>query len=161
MSDGSTFKYQLQLYLTGSSEGLLLSSDTGNLIAGRALQQQTGSFTAASFNGSYGLNATQAAQEFGALRPNTAVGPVTAVAGTGSDTLTGFVDFGSGTSDVLVSGNVTAAANGIFTGSVAGLNAASYTTPDNFTFYLVDSTRIVVIETDVTQLTLGSLELQQ
>jgi hypothetical protein len=49
----------------------------------------------------------------------------------------------------------------VFAGTLAGFDNASYTNPDNFTFYLVDGTQSVMIETDNTQLTLGYLELQQ
>jgi hypothetical protein len=161
LTDGSTFTYQLQLYLTGSGEGLMLSSDTADLIAGRGLQQQTGGFTTADFNGTYGFDAAQVATSFGEFGPATALGPITVVAGTGTDALTGFVDFGNGTADVAVSGSVTAASSGVFTGSMSGLNLAAYTSPDNFAFYLIDESRAVVIETDNTQLTLGYLELQQ
>ncbi len=161
LTDNSTFNYQLQLYLTGDGLGLLLSSDSAEMIAGRALQQQTGAFTAASFSGSYGFRAIQVGPNTGLLGSNSALGPVTAVSGSSSDTLTGFADFGNGATDFPVSGSVTASPSGVFTGTVSGLNAASYTTSDNFTFYLVDNTRSVLIETDNTQLTVGYLELQQ
>jgi hypothetical protein len=161
LTDGSSFTYQLQLYLTGSGEGLILSSDTADVIAGRGLQQQSGAFTAAAFNGTYGFDAAQVSTSFGALGPATALGPITVAAGNGTDTLTGFVDFGNGTADVAVSGSVTAAPNGVFTGTVSGLNLAAYTSPDNFVFYLIDNTRAVVIETDNRQLTLGYVEVQQ
>jgi hypothetical protein len=159
--NANTFNYQLQLYLTGSGEGLLLSGNNGQMIAGRGLQQQTASFTAASLSGSYGLNVTQITNSFAVAGADAAVGPIMALAGTATDTLTGFVDFGNGSPDFPVSGTMTAATNGVFTGTLFGLNAASYTTPDNFTLYLVDSSTSVLIETDNTQLTLGYLELQQ
>jgi hypothetical protein len=161
VTDGNTFNYQLQLYLTGSGQGLLLSSDTGQMISGRSFQQQTGSFSAASFSGSYGLNIIQTGTYTGTSGSNSALGPLTAVPGTGTTTLTGFVDFGSGGADFPVSGNLTVSPNGIFTGSISGLSSASYKTPNNFTLYLVDDTRAVMIETDNTQLTLGYLKLQQ
>jgi hypothetical protein len=160
LTDGSSFTYQLQLYLTGRGQALMLSSDTADVIAGRGLQQQTGAFTAADFNGTYGFDAAQESISFGALGPAAALGPLTAAAGNGTDALTGFVDFGNGTADVAISGSITAAPNGVFTGTVSGLNLAAYTSPDNFAFYLIDNTRAVVIETDNTQLTLGYLELQ-
>ena len=158
--NANTFNYQLELYLTGDGEVLLLSGNNGQMIAGRGLQQQTASFTAASLSGSYGLNVTQITNSFAVAGADAAVGPITAVAGTATDTLTGFADFGNGATDFPVSGSVTAATNGVFTGTFSGF-AGSYTTLDNFTFYLVDSTRSVLIETDNTQLTLGYLELQQ
>jgi hypothetical protein len=113
-------------------------------------------------SGSYGLSAGQVAtNEFTGLGPAAALGPVTAVAGDGTGTLTGFVDFGGGTADIPVSGSFAVGSNGVFVGTFTGLDTASDTVADNFTFYLVDDTRVVVIETDNTQLTLGYLELQQ
>jgi len=97
----------------------------------------------------------------GFLGVTTALGPVNVEAGNGTNTLTGFVDFGYGAIDYPVSGSFTAGANGVFTGAFTGLDAASVTTADAFTLYFVDPTRAVVIETDNTQLTLGYLELQQ
>ena len=161
LTDGATFKYQWQLYLTGDGHGLVLSSSAAQVIAGQAFQQQPGPFTAASFSGSYGLNAAQfGINRFNPLGVTTVLGPLTVVADNGN-TLTGFVDFGYGATDYAVSGSFTAGANGVFTGTMAGLNPGSVTTPDSFTLYFVDPTRAVIIETDNTQLTLGYLELQQ
>jgi hypothetical protein len=162
LTDGATFKYQLQLYLTGNGQGLVLSSDPADVIAGQGFQQQTGPFSAASFSGSYGLNAG----EFGTYQFNpsemaTALGPVAAAVENGSNTVTGFVDFGYGAADYPVSGTFSASANGVFTGTFTGLDGASVTAADNFVLYFVDNTRAVMIETDNTQLTLGYLELQQ
>ena len=162
LTDGATFTYQLQLYLTGNGQGLVLSSDPDQMIAGRSFQQQAGSFSAASFSGTYALNSAQ----FGTyvLSPSetaTALGPVTAAVDNGANTVTGFVDFGSGAADYAVSGSFSALSNGVFAGTFTGLDSASATTADNFVLYFVDSTRAVIIETDNTQLTIGYLELQQ
>ncbi len=151
ISDGSTFNYQLQFYLNGDAQGLMLSSDPAEMIAGQGFQQQTGAFSASSFNGSYGLSAV----------PASAVGPVTVVANSGSDTLSGFVDFGAGPPDSPLTGSVTADANGIFTGTLTGLGIASDASAGNFVFYLVDDARVIAIETDNAQLTLAYFELQQ
>jgi hypothetical protein len=157
-TDGSTLNYSLQLYLTGDGNGLLLSTDSAEMVTGQAFQQQAGAFTAASFSGSYGLNAAEAGVSAnGVPFSNTVIGSVAAVADNGSDTATGFADPG----DFAISGSFTAASNGVFTGALTGLDAASPTTANNFTFYLVDNTRAVAIETDNAQLTLGYLELQQ
>lgn len=154
LTDGSTFNYQFELYLTGSGEGLLLSSGTAEMIAGRAFEQQAGPFA---LGGSYGLSATEVGSSLATLGSETSVGPILVVAGTGTDTLTGFVDFGNAAADVPVAGSVTTTSTGIFTGALAGLNPVAYTTPDNFAFYLVDNTQALVIETDNAQLTLGYL----
>jgi len=158
LTDSRTFTYLLELYLTGSGQGLLLSGSTAEMIAGRAFEQTSAT---ASFSGNYGLNSTEIASSLGTLGANTSIGPITAVAGTGTDTLTGFVDFGSGATDFPVTGDVTAFSTGIFTGTLAGLNPAASIKPDSFTFYLVDSTQALMIETDNTQLTLGYLDLLQ
>ncbi len=160
LSDGGIFS-QLQIYLTGSGRALLLSGDTGDMIAGRALLQQTGAFSAASLNGSYGLNAIEVGSNLGVLGANATVGQVTSMPGTGTNSLTGFVDFGNGAADSPVSGSVTGTPSGILTGILAGLNSTSYTASDNFALYLVDDAHAVMIETDSTQLALGLLELQQ
>jgi hypothetical protein len=70
------------------------------------------------------------------------------------------VDFGNAAVDVPVAGTVTTTSNGIFTGTLSGLNSAAYSTRNNFAFYLVDNSQALMIETDNVQLTLGYL-LQQ
>lgn len=162
LTDGSSFEYQLQLYLTGDGQGLLLSGENAVLVAGRAAQQQSGPFSGASFSGSYGLNAAQyGVTQFTGPGPAAALGPLTVVAGNSGNAFTGFVDFGEGITNVAVSGSLTSGANGIFTGTLTGLSTAFNGTPGNFTAYLVDPARAVMIETDSSQLTLGYLELQQ
>jgi hypothetical protein len=161
LTDGATFNYSLHLYLAGDGNGLLLSSDTADTFAGQAFQQQTGAFTAASFNGSYGISAVQN-NYVAASGGSTTVGSVTAVAGgNGVDTLAGFADSGNGNADFAITGNLTASSNGVFTGTLTGLDPTSRTTENDFAFYLADNTRAVAIETDNTQLTLGYLELLQ
>ena len=162
LTDGASFTYQLEFYLGADGQGLLMSAENAGLVAGKALQQQGNAVNATAFNGSYGFSgAVYGMNPFTGPGPNSALGPLTVVAGNGTNTLTGFVDFGNGLADFPVSGNVNAGANGVFTGTVTGLNSSANTTVGNFTFYFVDSTRAVAIETDNTQLTLGDLELQQ
>jgi len=50
-------------------------------------------------------------------------------------------------------------ANGVFTGTLTGLDPASRTTPGNFILYLVDGTQGIAIETDNAQLALARLVL--
>lgn len=158
LTDGSAFRYRLQLYLDGSGRGLLLSTDSTEVIAGRGFEQQTGPITAGSFSGNYGFLADQIPAANSLQSQNATLGPITAAAGT----LTGFVDFGVGAADVGVSGNyIAAGSNGIFTGTMSGLETSAIKTASNFAFYVVDNTRIVVIETDNAQLTLGWLEFEQ
>jgi hypothetical protein len=154
LTDGSTFTYQLELYLTSTGEGLLLSNSGAEMIAGRAFQQQTGT---PALSGSYGLNASEVGSSLGTFGADAAVGPITAASSSGTDTLSGFVDFGNAAVDVPVTGSVTSTTNGIFTGTVAGLNSGAYATPNDFAFYLVNDTQALMIETDNAQLTLGYL----
>ena len=158
LTDGSTFNYSLHLYLTGSGGGLLISNDTSDTSAGQAFQQQTGTFSAVSFTGSYGLNAGETTSTTYGASPLLA--SVTSVASSTTDTLTGFADLNSLAADFALSGNFTAAANGVFPGTLTGLTAAAPTTPNNFTLYLVNSTQAVAIETDNTRLILGNVGLQ-
>jgi hypothetical protein len=143
----------MYMYLTGNGNALLMSSVTATSGAGQAFQQQSGAFTAASFSGTYGLNASSA--------NSPVVGSVTSVADSEMDTLTGFASTGIGPADVAITGSLTPEANGFFTGTLTGLDLASPTRTGSFTFYLVDNTRAVAIETDSSQLSLGYFELQQ
>jgi hypothetical protein len=164
LSDGSTFTYQLEFYLTGSGQGLLLSSDPTKVIAGRAFQQPAGPFNLSSLSGSYGLSAIEIGTTIGNSGDDAALGTVTAASSNGVDLLTGFADFGDGSTDLSLSGSLTVATDGVATGTLSGLNRTtftSYTVPNNFAVYLIDNTRGVLIETDNSQLTLGYLELEQ
>jgi hypothetical protein len=162
LSDGSTFNYSLHLYLTGDGNGLLLSNDTADIFSGQVFQQQTASFTPASFAGNYGLNTTLFVplNGFSSL-PATAVGSITAGAGNGANAVAGFADVIGQAANFAISGSFTPSSNGIFSGTLAGFNPASRTTAGNFTLYLVDSTQGVLIETDNKQLVLGRLALVQ
>jgi hypothetical protein len=154
------FNLNLQLYLSGTGNAAEISVDTGDVLAGLGFQQTgAGSFTAASFSGSYALELGQVTASSG---ENDGVGPVAVDSGTA--TLAGFVDFNNAippTPDVTVTGTFAANANGIFTGTITGIDSVSASTADNFTYYLVDNIRAVAIETDSDQLTLGYFQLQQ
>lgn len=156
LADGSTFNYSMHLYLTGSGNALLLSNGGSQTFAGQAFLQQAGAFSAASFNGTYGLSAS-VDNNSSNTGTGAAIGTVTAVAGNGTDTVAGFADGGNGGADFAISGNLAPGASGVFTGTLAGLDPASRTMADNFSLYLVDSTQGIAIETDNTQLTLGRL----
>src|SRR5271166_126368 len=158
-----SFTYDLQLYLDGNGHALIISMDNTDGVAGSAFQQ-TGSFTAASFTGSYGLNVDQ--QDTTATNGFEYDG-VGTVAANGSNTFTGFLDITgilnsslSQVSDDLVVGSFSANASGIFTGTIQGISTTSGSTADNFTYYLVDTTKAVAIENDTDQLTLGVFQLQ-
>ena len=161
LTDRATFHYAMHVYLAAGGNALLLSNDTADAFQGQGFQQQTGAFTAASFSGLYGLNATVRSpdQPAGVYEPSPAIGSLTATAsGNTSDTVSGFADRSLGAADFALSGSFNAAANGIFNGMLTGLNPGSPTTAGNFTLYVIDGTQAVVIETDPGQLSLGHLE---
>jgi hypothetical protein len=160
LSDGSAFAYSMHVYLAAGGNALLISNDNDDTFDGQAFQQQATAFTAASFSGTYGLNATQFTPNTDAsgLQELPAIGTVTALAGSAGDTLSGYADAGDGNADFLISGSVSAAASGIFSAALTGLDPGARTTPGSFTLYVVDGTRAVIIETDATALTLGNLE---
>jgi hypothetical protein len=163
LTDGATFHYSIRLYLAAGGNALLLSNDSGDAFDGQGFQQQTGAFSAASFSGLYGLNATvlSSDQPGGVYGPSPVIGSITAAvsgSGSGGNSVSGFADRGNGGSDFAVTGSFNAAANGVFAGMLAGLNPGSPTTAGSVTLYLIDSTQAVMIETDSSQLTLGHLE---
>jgi hypothetical protein len=154
------FNFNLQLYLNGDGYASLISVDQDDAIAGRGFLQ-SGTYSAATFSGSYAMIARQILiANFGFEEDG--VGPVTA---DGISFLAGFLDINevTPTSDVTLTGNFVANSSGIFTGTITGIDSVSSGNADNFTFYLVDDTKVVAIETDANpnQLTLGYFSLQQ
>jgi hypothetical protein len=161
MTDGNV-TFNLQLYLDGNGNALAITLDNTDVLAGLGYQQTGGgSFTASSFKGTYALNAVGV--DLNNHDELDAVGPVAA---NGAGALAGSADlnwiFINGpTPDLPVSGTFTAAASGIFTGTLTGLDVTTVTNGDAFAYYLVDPTRVIGIETDPNQLTLGFFLLQQ
>ena len=161
MTDG-VITFNQQLYLDGNGNALSITLDDTDVLAGFGYQQTGGgSFSAASFNGTYAASATGwDVNENGEID---AVGPVMSA---GAGDFTGFVDlnwiFNTGpTPDLVMSGAFnTTPASGVFTSYIVGLDVTTATNEDTFTFYMVDSTKAVAIETDPNQLTLGSFRLQ-
>lgn len=151
----------IQIYLSGFGDGTVASMDTGDVLAGLA-NQQTGPFTASSFSGSYAMNATgfdnNNELEFDAN------GPVSA---DGLSALTGTVDLnfmtppGTQSPGAAVTGSFTANTSGVFTGTITGLDIDTAANNDAFTFYMIDPTKAIAIETDANQLTLIKFALQQ
>ena len=72
--------------------------------------------------------------------------------------MSGFADKGNGGVDFAVTGSFNSAADGVFDGTLTGLNPGSPTTAGSFTLYLIDSTQAVMIEADSRQLSLAHLE---
>lgn len=158
LTDGATFQYSMHLDLDGSGGGLILSNDADDVFSGEAFQQQTGTFSAASLDGNYGLNSSlYALSAIGEPGFGNAVGSVLAEANSGTDDVAGFADANGGQNDFAVGGSFTTAANGVFTGALTGFNQSAPATAGSFTLYLVDNTQGVAIETDNGQLTMMRL----
>jgi hypothetical protein len=160
ISDGSTLNYAFHLYLTGDGNALLLSNQNDSIFVGQAFQQQTASFTASSFSGNYGLNASTYAT--GSTNPSAELlyvnGSLTATPGRVSTALSGFADYGNNAADFAIGGTLTPATDGILEGTLTGFNPDARNTPASFTLYLVDGSRGILIETDNAALTLGQLQ---
>jgi hypothetical protein len=169
-----SFGYNLELYLDGNGSAFVVSMpsaftndvspdpSTANGLSGVAFQQ-TGSFTAASFLGSYALNIDQQDGAGGFEYDGAGI-----VVADGVSALSGYLDLNgvlstplTPTPDVAVTATyATTSTNGVFTGTISGI--ASHPKPSNeFTYYLVNPTKAVAIENDINQLTLGIFELQQ
>jgi hypothetical protein len=139
-----------RLYLDGNGNALTITMDPNHALAGVGFLQGSGSSSAASFTGTYVLSATGPALN--------AVGPVTA---DGVGAFSGTVDLNDTTAQtpaLPVSGTFVTDASGDFTGTITGLDVTTPTNADAFTYYLVDTTKVVAIETDTNQITLGYFE---
>lgn len=157
------YPYDVELYLSGDGHGVLISIDKTEVVAGPAYQR-SGSLGVSSFSGSYAMNVAQILPPTGTESGENGTGPVVA---DGLGNFAGFADFNriSGTpglgNNLSCSGSAAAGSNGVFSGTITGLNRLSPATPGNFTFYQVDATRVLFIESDSTQATLGEFRLQQ
>jgi hypothetical protein len=132
-----------QLYLDGNGNALELGVDNLQLSAGMAYQQTA---TSAQFAGNYALSG----QGFGVLTNSKpawgAAGPVTVA----SNSFTGFTDYtiqGGTTpiSNVSLTGTETSATSLL---ALTGLNAGSAQTSNSYTYFVIDNTRVIAIETD-------------
>jgi hypothetical protein len=157
-----TVSYNVQLYLDGNGHALAITMDGSDVVAGVGFTQTSGSFA---FTGNYGLDVT------GADGSNEAeldgAGPVTVASGAiaGTVDLNWFGSAGPLYPGTAVSGTVvttgTGASNGIFTGTITGVDAqnciiVATCSVDNFSYYLIDvAGDNIAIETDENQLTLG------
>jgi hypothetical protein len=155
------------LYLDGSGHALAITLDSGNpgdALEGHGFQQTGGgSFSASSFNGKYGINATgwdvNLKGEFDAVGAISTTGSSGAFSGTAdldwlfstTPTYSGLAVSGGGLS--AISG--VPASDGIFTGTITGLDVTTPTNSDQFDFYLIDPAGdAIAVETDANQITL-------
>jgi hypothetical protein len=156
----TTDGFTLEMYLDGNGNGTVASMDNSDVLAGQAyLQTGGGSFNAASFSGSYGLDAT--GTDLNLLQVDS-VGPVDA---DGIGALSGIVDQNSLSAGPIagltLTGDFVADPSGVFTtnAGITGLDVLNPANQGAFSYYLIDNQRAVAIETDPNQLTLGYFEL--
>lgn len=153
----------LEMYIDGNGNALVVSLDSNDVLEGVGYQQTGGgSFTAGSFGGMYVMDAT-GADSVNELQLD-AVGPISAdgTSALASPASSGFdlnsLTVGAPTSNVTVSGTFTGASDGVFNPStLTGLDVTTSTNSDTFVYYVVDTTRVIAIETDPNQLTLAYL----
>ena len=167
-----TFNYNFQLYLAHAG-AVVISMDANDWSAGLGYAQTgAGSFSASSFSGNYTLSVDQQDTDSTTGFEYDGIGTVTADGTTSS--LTGFLDLNGILGTPLtptpgeaggVTGTFIANTNGVFTGTITGIDTVSATTSDKFTFYLIGATSgasvsVIGIENDTDQLTLATFELQ-
>jgi len=170
LTDGSVVDSLLYIYLDGNGHALAMTLDDTDIQGGAGVQQTgAGAFAATSFYGGYAMGVTGV--DLNEDGPFDSVGPVIA---DGSSSFAGFGDANwldiTGAAPITVSDNAVSGAfisnsNGIFTGTIKGMdivNCPAFTsgapgcTSDAFNFYLVDAAgESIAIETDQKQLTIG------
>jgi len=152
---GSSAVFTFQLYLDGNGNALELGIDTIQTTQGQAYLQAT---TTADFEGSYALqgqgilNATNL-PAFGA------VGPVTVA----SDAFTGSTDYTAQTTTTGATATAAQALTGTETSSttmlsLTGLDSTALTTARGYSYFPIDTKRVLAIEIDGQQLGILTLE---
>ncbi len=161
VTDGN-FTFNIQLYIDGNGNAMAITLDSAqDVLEGPGYLQTTGgTFTA----GTYVLGATGA--DFSSSVELDSVGPV---ASDGTSAFSGFADlnwlgFTDVSPDLAVSGTFDAPIADVSSGAgdtLTGLDVVTPTAADLFDYYMVDSTRVIGIEVDSNQNTLGYFELVQ
>jgi hypothetical protein len=152
---GSSAVFTFQLYLDGNGNALELGIDTIQTTQGQAYLQAT---TTADFEGSYALqgqgilNATN-------LPAWGAVGPVTVA----SDAFTGSTDYTAQTTTVGATPTAAQALTGTENNSTAmlsltGLDSTALTVARGYSYFPIDTKRVLAIEIDGTQLGILTME---
>jgi hypothetical protein len=138
-----------------SSGGLLLLQvSTTILSSGTALQQSGGPFSNSSLNGGFGLNLTGADLVAGAE-----VDGIAQFNTTGTGTLSGAFDFNDGgvlSNSLALNGTYSISSNGRGTGTLTPSSLGTFT----ITYYVVSSSRVLFVETDVNQVSVGVIAAQ-
>ena len=152
VTDGATFNYNLQLYLSGGTEAVMISMDATNtnydVLGGLSWQQGTGAFDLTTISGDYAL----------ALDESTGIGveadAVGLLTSDGAGTLGGYLDqnlsLAGGGLQPAQPLNATLA-----TTSTNGVYAVSPNNGTTYTSYIIDGTQGVVLEDDSSQTSLG------
>src|ERR1700733_1672480 len=147
--------FAFQIYLDGNGNALELGVDPSEATAGPSYLQTA---TSSDFEGSYAL----AGQGFLPPSSSTAPAPLWGAAGpvtVASDALTGSTDYNAqgyaATSAVSLTGTETSS-TGLL--SLTGLNGTSFTTANSYSYFPIDSTRVLAIEIDGQMLGLLQLE---
>ena len=152
----ASFNYAFDIYLSQSG-GLVLSSSGSPVFSGQAFQRQSGAFTASSFGGTFGLNASLYATNTSNYPYwDNAVGSLSVSASGSTDTVAGFADVNADPADVAVAGSFASASDGNFTGTLSGPGATANSASGSFVLYLINGTQGIGIETDMTQLNLSN-----
>ncbi|HEV2987786.1 MAG TPA: hypothetical protein VG759_05050 [Candidatus Angelobacter sp.] len=142
----------LQLALYPSMGGqMLLEIDNGATSSGAAFAQQGAPFSSGSVQGTYGLNLTGA-------NGGTEIDSIAQFSADGAGNLTGALDLnnnGALSNGLALNSSYTVAANGRGT---AALKSSAGT--QNIIFYVVNNSRVLLIETDANPVSVGEFEHQ-
>jgi hypothetical protein len=147
--------FNFQIYLDGNGNALELGVDNFEATAGPSYLQTA---TSSDFEGNYAL----AGQGFLPASSSTTPPPLWGAAGpvtVASDALTGSTDYNAqgytAASAVSLTGTETSS-TGLL--SLTGLNAINFTTANSYSYFPIDSTRVLAIEIDGQMLGLLQLE---
>lgn len=168
VTDGTTFTYDLQLYLDGSGHATVISMDANDVVAGVGSQQASATFTADTFTGPYvvyfsGFNTSELYTNNGGgtyFGETDLLGVLTSTPSSSTaGAVAGFFDQnevqvggGLATNNPASASYATTSTNGVFDISpTSGL----------YTYYMVDTTGSgAIIENDNSGLALGSAQQQ-
>jgi hypothetical protein len=146
--------FTFQLYLDGNGNAIELGVDSTQATQGLSYAQTA---TSSDFEGSYAISGQGYVHSSGGASVWGAVGPVTVK----SDALTGSTDYTiqgvTPTSSVSLTGTENSAVSPSLL-SLTGLDGTSITTANTYSYFPIDSTRVLAIEIDGN--TLGLLKLE-
>ena len=158
VTDNATFGYNLELYLSGGSEAVMISMDAANpstpdVLGGLSWQQGSGAFDLTTITGDYAIALDQYAVD-----PSTALeaewDSVGLLTSDGAGNLGGYFDQNQ---SLFVGGGLVPEKSFSATLATTSTNSVYTVTPNSgtYTSYIVDATAGVVLEDDPNGLTLG------